>query len=763
MGVCHAIRSLCSGSAFRGRSTARARRAVFLAAMLLALGGAVLCGPARAAQAAGAPGAEPCRVAVPAGSLADGLTALGAQCGLSLEFDPAALAGRTTPGLEGAYTVNEALARLLDGTGLRAETDASGKVTLAPQGTTAGQETVLPKTTVLGEAIGTHEIPVEKIKRSMAKDMADVFENDPSVIVGGGARNAQRVYVRGVDAVNLNVTIDGAKQGGSLHQHRGDIGAIDPSLLKRVAVQTGSSADAGPGALGGSIRFETVDAQDMLEPGDTMGAMLTGSYASADKSWTGGGSAYGVADDTFGLLAHFSATDRRDYTVGGGGEAPNTAGEDYDYFAKFSMLGRQGHDLRLSAENKRDTGLYIWGSNGSDMGYATPGTDPVYVRSERTSLVLDHRYHENNPLLDTRVNAYYTKNAVENVDADSEYAADVLGYDLRNTFHLTLGEVFLDLTAGGDGVAEDNVAEAGGDDITNDSYNYGFYLQNRLSYGPARLSLGARLDTYRAEFGDGTIDGSRVSPSVGLEYDLLEGLTAFASYGQAVRASGTLPGSWLANINAATVFHVEAPETSQRTEGGLRYEKTGVFRPDGRLQLEGTLFQTRLKNLITAVGGKGGVVKEVLNSDPLLSKGWEARAGWGIELFETSLAYTHVVTRDDKDEPVSVTRRLAAATGDRLTWDSRIRPLDGLTLGYTMSYVAELTDVPDGSADRPGYVLHSVQAEWQPEWVPGLALNLAVHNLTDRRYSEQTSILDSNGDALLEPGRDIRLGFTYRF
>ncbi len=246
--------------------------------------------------------------------------------------------------------------------------------------------------------------------------------------------------MRGVDAVNLNVTIDGAKQGGSLHQHRGDIGAIDPRCSSACRAD-GLQRRRGPGALGGSIRFETVDAQDMLEPGDTMGAMLTGSYASADKSWTGGGSAYGVADDTFGLLAHFSATDRRDYTVGGGGEAPNTAGEDYDYFAKFSMLGRQGHDLRLSAENKRDTGLYMWGSNGSDMGYATPGTDPVYVRSERTSLVLDHRYHENNPLLDTRVNAYYTKNAVENVDADSEYAADVLGYDLRNTFHLTLGEV----------------------------------------------------------------------------------------------------------------------------------------------------------------------------------------------------------------------------------------------------------------------------------------------------------------------------------
>jgi outer membrane receptor protein involved in Fe transport len=135
-------------------------------------------------------------------------------------------------------------------------------------------------------------------------------------------------------------------------------------------------------------------------------------------------------------------------------------------------------------------------------------------------------------------------------------------------------------------VAEDNVAEAGGDDITNDSYNYGFYLQNRLSYGPARLSLGARLDTYRAEFGDGTIDGSRVSPSVGLEYDLLEGLTAFASYGQAVRASAPagllLPTSTPPRVPASSAG--DLPRTRGRACSMIRPGSP----PDGRLQLEGT-------------------------------------------------------------------------------------------------------------------------------------------------------------------------------
>lgn len=50
--------------------------------------------------------------------------------------------------------------------------------------------------------------------------------NEPSVSIGGGGRNAQRLYLRGIGGTNLNITIDGAKQGGSLYQHMGDIGVL---------------------------------------------------------------------------------------------------------------------------------------------------------------------------------------------------------------------------------------------------------------------------------------------------------------------------------------------------------------------------------------------------------------------------------------------------------------------------------------------------------------------------------------------------------
>lgn len=695
------------------------------------------------------------------GALEEALSAFSRQTGLTVRYDATIVEGVRTKGVQGEMTAREGLRTLLAGTGLKV-TSSDGQLTLTALSGPQGKETVLPTMQVLGEAVGTHEISMDKLRRTMATDMADVFKNEPSIVVGGGARNAQRLYVRGMDATNLNITIDGAKQGGSLHQHWGGIGSIDTSLLKKVEVQTGASADAGSGALGGGVRFETVDAQDLLKNEKTLGATIRGGYGSVDKSWQGGGSAYGLFADHFGILANFTGQDRRDYSMGGGDETPNTAGENYDYMLKLSMLDLESHSLRLSAERKKDSGLYVWGGPGSDMGFSSTA-DPVYVRTERTSLVADHRFNPDNPYIDSHINLYYNQNYIENQDAGAEYTADTIGGDVRNTFHLEFGPVKNDLTSGLDYVTEEDGSDVSGNQTENDSYNLGFYLQNRLSWGPARLSFGARLDGYDAEFGDNSINGSRVSPNVGFEYDLLSWLTAFSNYGQAVRASGIIPGSWLANISASTTFEVNSPETSERYEGGLRFHKQGLLLSDDTWQLECTYFDSRLKNVITAQGGMGGVVTAIMNSTPLYSKGWEARMAWGIEEYHASVGYTHVTTHDEDGEPVSVSRRLAASTGDRLIWDNRFNFLESWTFGYTLTYVARLTDVADGEDERPGYVLHAVQAEWTPEFVSGLTLNLAVDNLFDRKYSSQTTIADSNGNLRYEPGRDVRLGFEYRF
>ncbi len=67
---------------------------------------------------------------VPAGALGSALTAFGRQAGLQLAYDPALVAGKTSPGLQGSASPEAALPALLQGTGLGFVFSAPGVVTI---------------------------------------------------------------------------------------------------------------------------------------------------------------------------------------------------------------------------------------------------------------------------------------------------------------------------------------------------------------------------------------------------------------------------------------------------------------------------------------------------------------------------------------------------------------------------------------------------------------------------------------------------------
>src|SRR5690554_4454177 len=64
-------------------------------------------------------------------------------------------------------------------------------------------------------------IDADALDSLSANDLEDVFRHSPEVIVGGGQAAGQKIYVRGVEDVNLNVTVDGARQSAYLFHHQG--------------------------------------------------------------------------------------------------------------------------------------------------------------------------------------------------------------------------------------------------------------------------------------------------------------------------------------------------------------------------------------------------------------------------------------------------------------------------------------------------------------------------------------------------------------
>ena len=125
----------------------------------------------------------------------------------------------------------------------------------------------------------------------------------PGVYVGGTNGMNQKIYMRGVSDRGLNITIDGAKQNGNTFHHNADL-LIDPDLIKAVEVEVGAkSVVNGSGALGGSVAFKTVDAKDLLEDGEVVGAKIRTGYASNNEEFSQGLMLFAAPVDGLDFLA----------------------------------------------------------------------------------------------------------------------------------------------------------------------------------------------------------------------------------------------------------------------------------------------------------------------------------------------------------------------------------------------------------------------------------------------------------------------------
>ncbi|MBK5944219.1 TonB-dependent receptor plug domain-containing protein [Halorhodospira halophila] len=622
----------------------------------------------------------------------------------------------------------------------------------------------------------------EALQRRQASSSAEIFRGEASAGVGGGSRNAQRLYLRGVESSNLNVSVDGARQGRNLHQHRGGLTGLDPDLLRSADLDPRPAADQGPGALGGSVRFETVDAQDLLDPDEEIGARLRAGYASADEAERGSATAFGRLGGDWGVLAHIGAVNRDDYRVGGGGSMPYSGGRDRDYLARISRVPASGHQLRFGVQRNTFEGDHHYGSWGSDFGDPRERTHPnqelTGQEQRRETWTAEHRYQPADPHVDWQARVYRNDNRLERQDEGTATRAVEHGGDLRNTFTLDAGPTRHRLTAGFDYYTEDGrIGQTDGPRLSHRSRNFGAFLQNRMRWERLRLSAGLRFDDYNTDLVEQDLDGDAVSPNLSAELEMSAGWSAFAGYGEAVSGAGVLPIGWLqfiddekTNLNDGEPFKAEE---SRRTEGGLRYQGRDWITARDRFDFEATLFETRIKNSLTRTdsGYPGrsknhGYIDGVIQRDSVRLRGYELRAAWGVGPYDARLSFLSAEAVDDDGDPVGVIRRLGGGGGDRLVFDQRWAAHETLTLGYTFTWVGDHTDVPDDEPERDGYHLHDVQAEWQPWADDRLTLALAVHNLFDEQYAEHTSLVDEEGGNFYirdEPGRDVRVTGTLRF
>ena len=343
---------------------------------------------------------------------------------------------------------------------------------------------------ITAAAIDRNEsVEAEQLQRYQASDLQEVFESNPEVSVAGGPGVAQKLYLRGLEDTLLNISIDGASQPGQTFHHTGRIG-IEPELLKRAEVQAGTGdATAGPGALGGAIRFVTKDPDDLLRDGEQLGALLKTGYFSNGEGYKSSASVFGRFNQNWSALAMTTYQDQNDFEDGNNDDVLGTAARQKLGFAKLVGKLTDEQTLRLSYEKRIDEG-----ERSQRPQWIPSSFNRLYpLSTERETWTLNYAWQPvNNDLLDVELTTYHTTNELEQDGRFGLYFGDTrsTGFDLRNTSRIGAHQ----LTYGVDLRDDRTTLGPEGDRELDheDGEVLGVYLQDRYQI-TSRLQLDAGL------------------------------------------------------------------------------------------------------------------------------------------------------------------------------------------------------------------------------------------------------------------------------
>lgn len=601
----------------------------------------------------------------------------------------------------------------------------------------------------------------EQIEQYQASDLEDVFAGQPQVTVGGSVGIAQKVYVRGVEDPLLNVTIDGATQAGALFHHTGRL-AVEPELLKRVEVEAGAGrATSGPGALGGAIRFVTKDPEDLLRPGEQVGALVKLGAFSNTEGYRASTTVFGRLTDHWSTMVSLSHSDHERFEDGNGNEIPGTDARQQLGFAKIVGRLPGDHTLKLSHEVRTDEG-----ERPQRPQWQISSFNPLYdLEGRRDTTTVNYGFAPaGNPLVDLGLTVYHTESELEqNVfDRWGRYFGFTrsVGGDLRNSSELDSHT----LTYGVDyredrvnaGYAADPRAEEEEGRVT------GVYLQDDYQITSRLLvSAGVRYDDYRLDDNNGqSFSESDVSPNANVAWEVLDGLTLKAGYAEAFRGPSTHDTFKL--DRALNAPDLEGEKAINR-EVGFDY----IYR---NFTLSGEIYRSDIEDAI-ADPLFGPVIYQ--NIGDLESDGYRIGTTYHWQGLQAGLSFHHNES-EVNGEPLTVYvhNLLGNSIGDTLVADLSYRWSRNLEFGWQGRFVEGIDNLETsvGSIDKPGYGVHDLFVHWLPTGNEDLRLTLTVKNVGDKQYLDHASNADYESIpgyegviGLPEPGRDVRLGLALRF
>ena len=468
----------------------------------------------------------------------------------------------------------------------------------------------------------------------------DILSLIPGIeFTGGPRRTGEAPSIRGFDGADVIVTIDGARQNfGSVHDGRF---FVDPSLLKRVEVLRGPASSLyGSGGTGGLIAFQTLDATDLLAPGESAGMKVSGGYQSVNSERISILTTYAAPRDGMDVVASISKRDSGTIRLGNGNDLEATDDDIVAGLAKASLKSADHHRFEASAISFRND------AREPNDGQERFGRDLAangLVRKDVRSTTLSAAYHYDNPedrLVDLDVVAYLTSFRLDELRLEDVSGGpagellrrdvDTLGLRIDNRSRVALseaarvtltygGEYWLDSQDGGDGGTrmgrpDANAGERHGVPDAEARFA-GLFAQAEVMVsepfgaesGDLLVIPGARYDSYRISSSNRLgpdNERSELSPKLGVSWLPSEQSVVFANYAHAFRAptvdeiylTGTHfplfrgPGE-LVGFNRFEPSPGLRPQTTRTVEVGAGITFNDVLAGRDQLQIKATHFR----------------------------------------------------------------------------------------------------------------------------------------------------------------------------
>lgn len=644
---------------------------------------------------------------------------------------------------------------------------------------------------VVGKLTGA-AIDRKELDLLQANDLRDIFRKVPSVSVGGSLGIAQKIYVRGLEDSQINVTIDGAPQSGTLFHHVGRVN-IEPELLENVELQAGAGeATAGFGAIGGALRFRTRDASDLLEPGRNVGGIVKAGWFSND-GYKLSATLYGKLIGDVGIVGSYVYSDQGEFKDGDGNNLRGASAKQQLGFVKIGGDIGSGHRFSVSYEHRDEDGEF-----GARPNWPVLAGDTLFPSEGTRQTIIGNYGYDSGDVISLEATGYWTlaKFELDRTDRWGLYGADIesYGFDARFRGQFSGHDIVFGMEHRSDSVASEYLSDdatwqpwawdpnIGRFEETGDLF--GIYLQDHWKIAdPLLLSFGVRYDAYDLDlviYNTGTkSDG--LSFNIGADFEILPGLTLNAGYAEAFRGK-----------EISDAFTLEHRPGRDILQPGLRPETVGNFEVGADFDRDGftasiVYFDMKIKDVILDQLYRGPFPQDgsyYENVGNFKSEGVELKAGYRTGPFGISGYYNHYSSKINGNRINGYEQiALGNTLGDNWNITASFDPSP--SLGFEASLTrfeavkdlevlyrdTELGFVPNTEfIDKPSYTLVDLFARWQPFDDDRLSLNAAVYNLFDKQYIAHASVGDYTNisgyeivSGLAEPGRNFRLTASYRF